>query len=50
MTPQRQEDIKIVASRIRRILKENDGMPMYSNFWDDLETLLNLILEEEESE
>jgi hypothetical protein len=44
------QDIKVVASRIRRILKENDGMPMYSNFWDDLDTLTKLILEEEESE
>lgn len=50
MTPQRQEDIKTIASRIRRILKENEGMPMYFNFWDDLDTLTKLILEEEKGE
>jgi len=46
MTPQRQEDIKTIASRIRRIVKGTEGMPMYTNFWDDLDTLLHLILEE----
>jgi hypothetical protein len=44
------QDIKIVASRIHRILKETEGMPMYHNFWEDLDTLLNLILEEEKGE
>lgn len=48
MTPQRQKDIKTIASRIRRILKENEGMLMYFNFWDDLETLTKLILEEKD--
>jgi len=50
MTPQRQKDIKIIASRIRRILKENEGMPMYFNFSEDLETLTKLILEEGKDE
>lgn len=50
MTPQRQEDIKTIASRIRRILKKNEGMPMYVNFWDDLDTLTKLILEEGKDE
>jgi hypothetical protein len=50
MTPQRQEDIKTIASSIRRIVKGKEGMPMYTNFWDDLDTLLNLILEEEKGE
>jgi hypothetical protein len=49
MTPQRQQDIKIVASRIQRILKGSDGLT-YANFTDDLETLIKLILEEEKGE
>ncbi len=44
------QDIKVVASRIRRILKETEETPMYVNFWDDLDTLLNLILEEGKGE
>lgn len=44
------QDIKVVASRIRRILKENEGMPVYVNFWDDLDTLTKLILEEGKDE
>ena len=43
------QDIKVVASRIRRILKGTDGLT-YANFTDDLDTLLNLILEEERDE
>jgi hypothetical protein len=46
----REEQIKCVASRIRRIAEGTEGMPMYINFWDDLDTLLNLILEEEKDE
>ena len=44
------QEIKIVASRIDRILKRTVGMPMCHNFWEDLDTLLNLILEEEKGE
>lgn len=50
MTPQRQQNIKCVASRIRRILKGTEGMPMQAMFWEDVDTLLKLILEEEKSE
>jgi len=49
MTPQRQEDIKTIASRIRRTLKGTGGLT-YTNFTDDLDTLLNLILEEGKDE
>lgn len=50
MTPQRQQDIKCVASRISRILKGTEGMPMQTMFWEDLQMLLKLILEEEQGE
>lgn len=51
MTPQRQQDIKCVASRIRRNLNnDNKGLPLSSMFWEDVDTLLKLILEEEKSE
>jgi hypothetical protein len=49
MTPERQQDIKCVASRIAKILKENKNLN-YNNFKSGLDTLLNLILEEEKSE
>jgi hypothetical protein len=49
MTPQRQQDIKCVASRIARILKENENLN-YNNFKSGLDTLLKLILEEERDE
>lgn len=50
MTPQRQQDIKTIASRIKRILKSPESMPFPSMFWEDLDTLLKLILEEEKGE
>ena len=50
MTPQRQQDIKIVASRIQRILKGTEGMPLNTMFWEDIDTILKLILEEEKGE
>lgn len=50
MTTQRQQDIKIIASRIQRILKGTEGMPMQTMFWEDLDILLKLILEEEKGE
>jgi hypothetical protein len=50
MTPQKQQDIRCVASRIRRILKGTEGMPMQTMFWEDVDTLLKLILEEDKSE
>jgi hypothetical protein len=39
------QDIKVVASRMRRVLRQTNGMPMEALFWQDLKTLLNLILE-----
>lgn len=50
MTPQRQQDIKTVASRIHRILKGTEGTPMQTMFWEDVNILLKLILEEEKGE
>jgi len=50
MTSQREQDIRCVASRIRRILKGTEGMPMQTMFWKDVDTLLKLILEEERDE
>lgn len=50
MTPQRQQDIKIVASRVQRILKGTEGMPLNTMFWEDIDILLKLILEEEKGE
>lgn len=50
MNSQRKEDIKCVASRIRRILRGTEGMPMQMMFWEDIDTLLKLILEEEKGE
>ena len=50
MTPQRQEDIKTIASRIRRLGAGKEGMLTYIHFWDDLDTLTKLILEKEENE
>jgi len=49
MTPQREQDIRCVASRIARIIKENQNLN-YNNFKSGLDTLLNLILEEERDE
>lgn len=39
------QDIKVVASRIRMFLRQTEGMPIEVMFWEDLRTLLNLILE-----
>lgn len=41
------EDIKTIASRIRRLGGGEEGMLTYIHFWDDLNTLLNLIIETE---
>jgi hypothetical protein len=50
MTPKRQQDIKVVGSRIQRILKGTEGMPLNTMFWEDIDTLLKLILEEKKGE
>jgi uncharacterized protein (DUF1786 family) len=39
------QDIKVVASRMRMVLRQTEGMPMEAMFWENLKTLLNLILE-----
>ena len=44
------EDIRIVAKRLKRMLKVGDQTLLPGIFWDDLDTLLSLILKEEESE
>jgi hypothetical protein len=44
------EDIRIVAKRLKRMLKVGDQALLHGVFWDDLDTLINLILKEEESE
>lgn len=41
------QDIKVVASRIRTVLRQTDEMPMEAMFWEDLRTLLDLIMEAE---
>jgi hypothetical protein len=41
----KEQDIKVIAARIRRVLKQTEGMPMEAMFWENLKTLLNLILE-----
>jgi len=44
------EDIRIVANRLKRMLKVGDQALLHGVFWDDLEKLLDLILKEEKSE
>jgi hypothetical protein len=39
------QDIKVIASRMRIVLRQTEGMPMEAIFWEDLKILLNLILE-----
>jgi hypothetical protein len=39
------QDIKVIASRMRMVLRQTEGMPMEAMFWQDLKTLLHLILE-----
>lgn len=41
------QDIKVVASRIRMFLRQTEGMPVEVMFWEDLRTLLDLIMEAE---
>ena len=44
------EKIKIIAKRLKRMTKVGDQTLLHGIFWDDLDTLINLILKEEESE
>lgn len=41
------EEIRKVAKRLNRMSKVGDQALLHGIFWDDLDTLLNLILEEE---
>jgi hypothetical protein len=42
------EDIKKIAARLKRMTIVGDQAFIHGVFWDDLETLLNLILEAED--
>jgi hypothetical protein len=44
------EDIRIVAKRLKRMLKVGDQALLHGIFWDDLDTLIDLILEGEKDE
>jgi hypothetical protein len=44
------EDIRIIATRLNRMLKARDQALLHGIFWDDLHTLLNKILAEEKDE
>lgn len=50
MTLQREKDIKTIAIRTNKILNETKGLPLPSMFWEDVNILLKLILEEEKGE
>lgn len=39
------EEIKTIAERLKRMTKVGDQALIHGVFWEDLETLLNLILE-----
>jgi hypothetical protein len=44
------EKIETIAKRLKRMTKVGDQTLLHGIFWDDLDTLLSLILKEEESE
>jgi hypothetical protein len=39
------DEIKTIAERLKRMTKVGDQALIHGVFWDDLDTLLNLILE-----
>lgn len=41
------EDVRTIAKRLKRMLKLGDQALLPGIFWDDLDTLIDLILEEE---
>ena len=41
------QDIKVVASRMRIVFRQTEGMSIEVMFWEDLRTLLDLIMEAE---
>lgn len=40
------EEIRTIAERLKRMTKASDQALIHGVFWEDLETLLNLILRE----
>lgn len=44
------EDIRTIAKRLKRMTKVGDQALLHGVFWDDLDTLLTLILDEEKDE
>lgn len=46
ITEQRQQDIKKIAERIDRIKKDAKRETLPEMFWEDLDALINLILED----
>lgn len=44
------EDIRIVAKRLKRMVNAGDQTLLHGVFWDDLQTLIDLILNEEKGE
>lgn len=46
MNELKEESIKTIAKRLKRMLKVGDQALLHGVFWDDLDTLLSLILEE----
>ena len=40
------QEIKVVASRMRMVLRQTEGMEMEATFWEDLKTLLNIIIDD----
>ena len=44
------EEIRTIARRLKRMTKVGDQALIHGVFWGDLDTLLNLILEESKDE
>jgi hypothetical protein len=47
MNELKEESIKTIAKRLKRMVKVGDQTLLPGIFWDDLDTLLTLILDEE---
>ena len=50
MNSLKEESIKTIAGRLKRMANVADPVVLYGVFWDDLDTLLSLILDEEINE
>lgn len=44
------EDIRTIAKRLKRMTKVGDQALLHGVFWDDLDTLIDLILDGEKDE